>query len=78
MIAEQILNILESKIFIEFPEATDEEIEIELKKSNLKNGTIIGGTALASETASAGSQCCGATSCTEGPIPGDLVPGPPG
>ena len=66
MIAEQILNILESKIFIEFPEATDEEIEIEIKKSNLKNGTITNVAPIFSSSSSAETECCGLTACSGG------------
>ncbi len=65
MIAEQILNILESKIFIEFPEATDEEIEIELKKKNFKKGTIIASTVVGAEAFSSGSSCCSVAACAD-------------
>jgi hypothetical protein len=66
MIAEQILNILESKIFIEFPEATDEEIEMTIKKRNLKNGTITGADVMFSSSSSPEAECCALTACSGG------------
>lgn len=61
---EEILAVLNSSATIEFPEATDAEIEIALEKHALKNGNIQNATNLISSSGSPEAECCDVAACS--------------
>lgn len=61
---EEILAVLESNNFTEFTEASDESVNLAIKKQALKYGHSKTLTSIASSGASPEAECCGVAACS--------------